>query len=298
MGKSGEGGGVAHDGLVAQALDQLASDARVHGRHQPQPQARQMRGEDGHRDHRPPQAALAGVLAHQLAVGHAIGAADLDHAAALHVEVGRLQQVLDGVLDRDRLGARVHPARRDHHRQPVDQGADHLERHAPGADHDRRAQLDGGDPRGREGGAHLLAARQVVRQAGSVAEPAQVHDAAHPRRARRGAERGRPVAIGPAVVLAPAHRVHQVVGRVDPLERRRERGGIAHVAGHDLGLRRGARRELGRAPAHAAHPPAGLLEAAQQAPAHVAARSGEQQQGRVRVAVRGHDPQGNLAGAR
>jgi hypothetical protein len=36
----------------------------------------------------------------------------------------------------------LHPARRDHHRQALDERADHLERQAARADDDRRPQLD------------------------------------------------------------------------------------------------------------------------------------------------------------
>ena len=45
-----QGGVVAHDGGVAQALDQLAADARVDRRGEPEPEARQVRRQHGHRD--------------------------------------------------------------------------------------------------------------------------------------------------------------------------------------------------------------------------------------------------------
>ena len=90
-----------------------------------------------------------------------------------------------------------HPARRDHHRQPVDQRADHLERGAAGADHDRGAQLDGGDarrgqdarrpPGGSPGGPTGRARRRARRGRRSGA----------PRpRARRRRSASAPVAVG------------------------------------------------------------------------------------------------------
>jgi len=71
--------------------------------------------------------------------------------------VERSEEVGEHVPDRDRLGARAHPARRDHHRQALDKRAEHLERGAPRADHDRGAELDGRDPRFAQDTADLLA---------------------------------------------------------------------------------------------------------------------------------------------
>jgi hypothetical protein len=56
--------------------------------------------------------------------------------------IERGEQIRDHVLDCDRLRARADPARRDHHRQALDERADHLERQAARADDDRRPQLD------------------------------------------------------------------------------------------------------------------------------------------------------------
>lgn len=80
---------IAHHGRMADTVDQLAADAGVERRHQPQPQAGEPLGERRHRDHPPAQPALARVLAHHLAVGQAVGAADLEDPAVNRVELER-----------------------------------------------------------------------------------------------------------------------------------------------------------------------------------------------------------------
>ena len=54
--------------------------------------------------------------------------------------------------------------------------ADDLEREAAGADHDRGAELDRLDAGGGEQAPDLLAAREMRRQVGARAEPAEVDD--------------------------------------------------------------------------------------------------------------------------
>ena len=132
-----------------------------------EPEAREPWRQHRHRHHLSPQTTLVGVLVHQVEVGADVGAADLEHLAPVRLVVESRQEVGDHVLDRDRLRARVHPARRDHHGQPFDERAQHLERRAPRADHDRGAELDRRDAR-----------------------PAQ--DRGRPPAARRGARRGHP----------------------------------------------------------------------------------------------------------
>ena len=121
---------VLDDRLVPQRVDELAADAGVDGRDEPEPEAREPRRQHRHRDHRPAQASLRCVLLHQLEVGDAVGAADLVDLAALGLAVERLEQVGEHVLDRDRLRAHAHPARRHHHRA--------ASRRAPGSSRTRR----------------------------------------------------------------------------------------------------------------------------------------------------------------
>ena len=82
-GEDPQGAVVVHGGLVLDAFDQLAPDARVHRRGEPQPQARQPRRQQRHRNHPAPQPALPRVLAHDARIRYAIGAADLEDAVAL-----------------------------------------------------------------------------------------------------------------------------------------------------------------------------------------------------------------------
>ena len=88
----------------------FAADARVDRRHESEPEAREARRQHRHADQQPPQAALARVLAHQVAVGRDVGAADLEDLAAAGVRSSAASEVGEQVLDRDRLGARAAPS--------------------------------------------------------------------------------------------------------------------------------------------------------------------------------------------
>ena len=244
---------------MRKAVDQLATDAGVHGRHEPEPEARQPGGEERHRDDPPADADLPRVLAHQLLVGDLVGAADLEHRAAVELDVERRDEVVEHVLDRDRLRFRAYPARRDHHRQALDQLAKHLEGEAARADHDRGPELDRLHTGVGENAADFLATRQVAREIAAGAEPTEVDDPAYARLARRGRE----VAGGAAVLLLEArrrgHRMDEVVGGLDPAHRRPQGLDVEDVAGDDR--RRVAVSGDGlRAAGQAAHALAAFLE--------------------------------------
>ena len=72
---------------MRKALDQLATDTGVDGRHEPEPEAREAGVRNGTGMIQPAQAALPRVLAHQLLVGDLVGAADLEHRAAFELDV-------------------------------------------------------------------------------------------------------------------------------------------------------------------------------------------------------------------
>ncbi len=115
-----------------------------------------------------------------------------------------------------------HPAGRDHDRQALRQVAQDLERRAAGPDDHRGPELGDRDAVGRQLGARLVAAGEVVREVRRVvAEAAQVDDPRHARVLRRLREvAGRlPVPLREPP-FAGSHRVGQVVGDLDPLERR------------------------------------------------------------------------------
>ena len=77
--KTSSARGSRDDRLVAQALDELAADARVDRRDEAEPEAREAGRQHRHRDHRAGAGPrCGGVLAHQVAVRDAVGAADLE----------------------------------------------------------------------------------------------------------------------------------------------------------------------------------------------------------------------------
>ena len=210
---------VADDGRVPKAVDQLAPHARVHRGDEPEPEAGEASGEERHGDDHAAHAELSRVLAHQILVGDTVGSADLEHRVALELDIERLHEVVEHVLDRDRLRDGAHPARCGHHRQALDQLADHLERQAVRADHDRGPELDRLHARPSQQAAHLLAAGEVRRKIVTATQAAQVDQPPDARLACGGCEvlRGTPVLLLEAP--ARAHRVDQVVGRIDPAQR-------------------------------------------------------------------------------
>ena len=149
------------------------------------PEAREPWRQHRNRHHLSPQTALLGVLVHQVEVGADVGAADLEHLASVRLVVEGRQQVGDHVLDRDRLCARLHPARRDHHGQPLDECAQHLERRTPRADHDRGAELDRRDARPAQDAADFLARGEVLGERRPPRARRGRRSCEHPRRAPR-----------------------------------------------------------------------------------------------------------------
>ena len=176
--------GIGDDGPVLQSRDQFTPDPRVDGRDEPQPETRQTRGQQRHRDHHALQPTLPGVLAHHVAVARLIGAADFERAT---LPVGQLQRsgkIGEHVIDADRLRQCRDPPRANHDRQPIDERTDQLERQAPGPDHDRRAKFHDGNSAlaqrlsGLDPALEMLAERLVA-----GCEAAEVARAGEPRRA-------------------------------------------------------------------------------------------------------------------
>ena len=282
------GGGVLDHHLGLQPVDERAHEPGLDGGDERDPVGGEAGREHGDlEDERRPATEDRGRPAHHLTVGEDLGASDLDLAGRVGVLAGVGERPHD-VVDRDRLRARVDPARRHHQRQPLDEVAQHLERGAARPDHHRGAHVDElGHALGQQL-RDLVARAQVERGVGpGRPEAAQVDDALDAGGARRLAEvdRGRAVALGEVVarVRAAAHRVDQVVGGAHALERLGEPvalDGVALVQAH-------VARQVGAAGvaderAHAAPAAAQLVE---EVGADVAGGAG--QQDRFWVSCRG-----------
>jgi hypothetical protein len=133
----------------------------------------------GHRKRQPTGPGCLCVGIDQVPVGDLLGTADLEHVASVDVRVRGRREIGDDVGERDRLRRVVDPIRQRDHREPLDQGPDQLEREAPGADHDRRAELECLHTRLAQDAPDLDATRHVVgeRTLRLVDEPAEVDDA-------------------------------------------------------------------------------------------------------------------------
>ena len=250
--------GIGDDGPVLQSRDQFAPDPCVDGRDESQPETRQTRGQQRHRDHHALQPTLPRVLAHHVAVARLIGPADFERAALAVGQLKRGGKIGEQVIDADRLRQCRDPPRANHHRQSLDERTDQLERQAPGPDHDGRAKFHDGDSAfaqhlpGLDPALEMFAEHLVAR-----GEAAEVHDSPNPGLPRRLAKIAGGHAILFEVVAVCAHGVHEVIGHVDSREGAIEGRRIEEVPRDDLRRRRHAdasaagcrARQRSRAPA-------------------------------------------------
>ena len=183
-----------------------------------------------------------------------IGAADLDDRAAADRDVQRLDEILDQILDRNRLGEHGYPPRSDHHGQVLAQGADHLERQAARSDDDRGTQFHGWDSGVAEDVSHGMPAAQVRRQVAAVfAESAQIDDAGDAGGARGRGEVPRPHRLPFLEAARVPHRVDEVICDIDAFERRSQGRRIQDVAGDHARAGTDAGREIRRMTSETAH---------------------------------------------
>ena len=237
---------VARDRRVAQPLDERACDARADRRDEVQPVRGQPRAEHGHLDDQRPLPAEPRDLLDHLSVGDDLRAADVEALAERLRPARDAREVADHVGEGDRLGRGRDPSRRDHHREPVDEGDDRLECGTAAADDDGGPQRRHRNGPGREDGAGLGPAPQVCREVGRViAEPAEIDDLGD----ARPLGLGRDVLGHPPIELgevARAERVDEVIGDVDALERAARRFAVGQVRGDRANSRQSdavARRE-------------------------------------------------------
>ena len=132
----------AHHRSVPEPFHQRAADPGLRRRDQRQPHSRKARRQNGHRQEQSAQATQPCIAAHDVAVRHHLGTADLEGLPAGDRDIERRVQIRDDVADRDGLRLRLDPSWTDHDRQPLDQRPHDLERQAAGANHDRRPEFD------------------------------------------------------------------------------------------------------------------------------------------------------------
>ena len=218
-----------------------------------------------------------------------------------------MNQVCDHITDGDRLGDRPDPPRGHHHRKPVDQAADQLERERPGADDDGGAEFDRRRTLRGEDASHLVTAGQVGRKrvaAGPCApaaapaarmggtrrtrEPSKVDDPPHPLppgsvREVAGADAVPFLEVGPR-----PHGVDQIVGGVDPPQGCVERRRVECVAADDLGRRREPARQVAVRAGKAAHPFARRFQRGNETSTNVSACARDEDEAPASMIARTH----------
>ncbi len=215
---------------VHERLDQPVGDRG----HEGDPVGRQARREHGNADDDGWATAHERCgAAHHLTIGEDLGAAELELLQRVFA-LARVRQRPHHVRERDRLRLGVQPARDDHHRQALDEVLEDVVGGAAGADDHRRAHVHEpvAEPRPQQLG-DLVAAAQVLGVLG--AEPAEVDHPLDAGVGRRLGEVDRRLAVLGGEVAAAAHRVHEVVGRLDAFQ------GLGHALAR-TGRRPSARR--------------------------------------------------------
>ena len=270
-------GVAADDGRMADAVDELAADPGVDGCHQTEPEAGEARGQQRYGEHQAAEPALAGVLPHEVAVRDAVGASDLEDLVGVGLQVEGGGEVLQQVRDRYGLGRDLHPLRRHHEGEALHEGADHLEGETPRADDDGSPELEDLHPRLPEDLGDLEAAPKMRGELlASIAESAEVDDAAHSGTAGLLCE----IAGGPAVLLLEvtrrAHGVHHVEGGANAVHGASQALPVEDVGLDDLRGGGNAALEGPGTPGQAADALARRFQRAQQPPADVAGGAGEE----------------------
>src|SRR6187455_1323599 len=155
------GRGIFHNGGMNDAIDELASDPCVKRRHEAEPEAREPRGQHGHRQHAGVQTALARIGTHDIRVAHPVCATDFVDAVVRNGQTQRRHHIVEHVVDGNRLRHHADPAWRNHDRQPLDERADHFEGETSRTDDDGGAKLEHRYARRAQDFAHLMPAAKV-----------------------------------------------------------------------------------------------------------------------------------------
>ena len=237
------------DRVVDEAAHQGAGDTRGDRRDEADPQPGQPGSEhrDRHDEAAPDTRGLR-IALHHLGVGQDLGTSDVEGPVGRGRQVGRAHEVVDDVVHGDRLDLVVDPPGRDHGRQPFGEVAQHVEGRGAVAEHDPGLQHRGRHGRVEEDLADLHAGGQVLGQVAAGVQPAEVDDPARCPRRPRLPRNPAPSCGRVATKLAlSVHRVQQVVGHLDPVERATEvvgGGGVTldhlHVVGPGPSLEAGA----------------------------------------------------------
>jgi len=271
-------------GVVLEAFHQALGQRKRGARHQIQPPRGEPRREHGHGHNPALMPALGGQPEQHLAVGEHVRPAQIEALAPADGVIEHGRQVKHNVADAQRLAARVEPARRHHDGQLLDQIPDNLERSRPRPDNDAGPQHR--QPLGVVAGQHVLYGRP---RAQMHAQGAVVGDA---RQINYLPGRGPVEVVGEMIrrfllqaeeiTVVPAHRVYQVVGRVDVEGQRVEAGRVEQIGLYQAHLRvPGGGQRVGQAEAaRVAHEAddlvAGLGQHRQQPLPDVAGGPGEQ----------------------
>jgi hypothetical protein len=226
--------------------DQGARHVHRCRRDERQPIAGESRRQEGHRDD--PGLAPAepsGQLAHHRLVGVALGSAGLEHQARGLLDPGQGHQVVEQLVECQGGRSRVDPARRDHHRQVRHEIAHHLEGGGARPDDDAGPELGdrhrplsedlpGLDPGGQMHGVDLRGCQAT-----------EIDDAPDPGGRRGIGEVARREPVAGRKIGAGHHRMDEVVGDADAIQRPAQGRGLERVGGNELdtppalGLERG-----------------------------------------------------------
>lgn len=240
--------------------------------------ARQARGQHGDGDDEPPASPGDGGEALQhLPVGQHLRPADVERAAHVGRQVRGADEIVQHVVDGDRLDPVVQPLRRDHGRQPGGEIAQHVERRGAVTDHDGCLEHRRGDARAEQDAADLDPRLEMRRQRPVRVQATEVDDPPHARLSCRGGERRGEAAVPPGEVDAAVHGVEEEVGHLYAVHRPPHVAVGRGVPLDDVDGVAPRRRAEGRpAPGEHPDPPPRRQQSRHQQPSDVAGRPGDE----------------------
>ncbi len=212
---------VPANGAVLQSFGQWSGDAAADRRHQTDPEAAEVRSQNGNRqDDSATQFQFLRHHLHDIAIRHDVGAADVQGLAGRFFHIQTSDEVAKDIANRDGLGFGFDPLGSDHDRQTLHQVTQRFKGCGPGADDHRGAEHGGGDAAGLQDFTDFVSAVEVFGKIGTqLAQPTEVDDSSTRRFLGGVSEPGRKLTVSLSVfTLGRLHGMNEVIRHIDLLE--------------------------------------------------------------------------------
>ena len=155
-------------------------------------------------------------MPHHFFVTEEIRAARIQYLALSLGQFGNADQIGQQIIQRNRRRAGLHPFRRDHDRQVINQVANHFVGSRTGADNDGGANFDHRHRAGPQALAGIAPREQMLGTGAFRNDAAEIDDTLDAGHSRRNGKIAGCFNIQLAEMPATGHRMHQVISDADP----------------------------------------------------------------------------------